>query len=84
MTREEKEERLRQLGERQLKLLGVMKKSDDHASKCIKLGVKFKSQYPEEYEEYAAAREEYNSNETLIAEVEAEEPDDEIFEPAEE
>ena len=54
-----------------------MRKSDEHASKCNKLGRKYSTQYPEEYAEYIQANEEYNTNETLLAETgeEEERPD---------
>lgn len=44
-----------------------MKKSDAHASKCIKLGLKFSTQYPEEFAEYKNVRDEYNINEVTLA-----------------
>lgn len=84
MTREERDEALRNLEERQLALLGVMKKSDDHASKCVKLGLSFKDEYSEEYKAYSDARTEYNENETKIAELEAAEVEEEPFLPFEE
>ena len=43
-----------------------MKKSDAHASKCSKLGLVFSEEYPEEYQEYVSAREEYNLNEGYL------------------
>lgn len=49
--------------ERQLALQAVMRQSDAHASKCAKLGLSFKKEYPDEYAEYEKAREEYNANE---------------------
>lgn len=66
MTREEKDEIIRSVNEKQLKLLSVMKKSDAHASKCSKLGLVFSEEYPEEYQEYVSAREEYNLNEGYL------------------
>ena len=70
-------EQLQQLEERQLELLAVMSESDAHAAKCAKLGKKFATAYPEDYAAYIAANEEYNANETKIAEaklaIEAEE-----------
>lgn len=59
------------LESRQLELLAIMASSDAHASKCIKLGKKFSTQYPEEYEAYQAANAEYNENEVTIAELRA-------------
>ena len=71
MKREEREELLRQANEQQLELLSVMAKSDAHASKCAKLGLVFADEYPEEYQEYCSAREQYNANQERIAELEA-------------
>lgn len=55
------------LESRQLELQQIMASSDGHAAKCYKLGLKFRTQYPEEYAEYTAAREEYNANEETLA-----------------
>ena len=71
MKREERDELLRQANEQQLELLSVMAKSDAHASKCAKLGLIFAEEYPEEYEEYCSAREQYNANQERIAELES-------------
>ena len=60
-------EQISALESRQLYLLAEMKKSDDHAVKCAKLGVKFQTQYPQEYVAYQAANTEYNENETTLA-----------------
>lgn len=81
MTQTEKEESLQKLHERQFELLAVMKGSDDHAAKCMKLGLKFKTQYPDEYAAYEAARTEYNDNEVKIAELEATEVEAEEMTP---
>lgn len=64
-TREE----IQRLEERQLELLSVMRRSDDHAVKCSKLGRSFEHDYPSEYAAYVAANKEYNANETKIAEL---------------
>lgn len=50
-------------------LMSIMRESDAHASKCIKLGLTFADEYPEEYKVYEDAREKYNSNEAEIAEL---------------
>lgn len=71
MKREERDDLLRQANEQQLNLLSVMAKSDAHASKCAKLGLVFADEYPEEYQEYCSAREQYNTNQERIAELEA-------------
>ena len=60
------EENLSRLQARQLELLALMGKSDTHAAKCAKLGVKFSDEYPNELKEYEAANAEYNSNEEVI------------------
>ena len=61
------EENLSRLQARQLELLALMGKSDAHAAKCAKLGVKFSDEYPNELKEYEAANAEYNSNEEVIS-----------------
>lgn len=71
MKRNERDELLHQANEQQLHLLSVMAKSDAHASKCAKLGLVFADEYPDEYEEYCSAREQYNANQERIAELES-------------
>lgn len=71
MKQAEKDEQLKALNERQMKLMSIMRASDDHAAKCTKLGLTFAKEYPDEYTAYEAAREEYNINEAKIAEVES-------------
>ena len=66
------EENLSRLQARQLELLALMGKSDAHAAKCAKLGVKFSDEYPDDLAEYEAENAEYNSNEVTIAELKAE------------
>ena len=61
------QEELNKLQSRQLELLALMGKSDAHAAKCAKLGVKFSDEYPNELKEYEAANAEYNSNEEVIS-----------------
>jgi hypothetical protein len=61
------QEELNKLQSRQLELLAIMRKSDAHAAKCAKLGVKFSDEYPDELKEYEAANAEYNSNEEVIS-----------------
>ena len=65
------EENLSRLQARQLELLALMGKSDTHAAKCAKLGVKFSDEYPNELKEYEAANAEYNDNETMLAQLQA-------------
>ncbi len=62
---------IERLRERQTALLVVMAKSDSHAAKCAKLGLDFKTTYPEDYAAYIAANEEYNANEVELAELQA-------------
>lgn len=69
MTEEERNERLERLNEQQMALMSVMRESDAHASKCIKLGLTFSAEYPDEYKAYEDAREKYNANEAEIAEL---------------
>ena len=73
------QEELNKLQSRQLELLALMSKSDAHAAKCAKLGVKFSDEYPDDLKEYDAANAEYNSNEieitALNAAIAAEEPE---------
>ena len=65
------EEKLSALQSRQLELLALMGKSDAYAAKCAKLGVKFSDEYPDELKEYEAANAEYNDNETMLAQLQA-------------
>ena len=53
----------------------IMAESDAHAAKCMKMGLTFREEYPEEYTAYEAAREEYNTLEAeanIIATTEVE------------
>ena len=79
MTRAEKEERMARIQERLLELASVMSKSDAHASKCTKLGISYKDNYPNEYKEYTQAREEYNNLENELAALESAEVEEEII-----
>lgn len=83
----EKQEQLNALESRQLELLAIMEKSDAHASKCAKLGLKFNQEYPDDLAEYQAANAEYNVNESRINALKAEiaaEPEPEHVAPEEE
>lgn len=80
MTREEKQSALQRIAERKMALQATMAESDAHAAKCIKMGLTFRYEYPEEYTAYDAAREEYNTLEAeanIIATTEVE--DDEMM-----
>ena len=79
MTRAEKEERLTRIQEQLLELASIMSKSDAHASKCTKLGISFKDEYPNEYDEYTQAREDYNNLESEIITLESVEVEEEII-----
>ena len=78
MTREEKEERMARIQESLLELASIMSKSDAHASKCTKLGVSYKDNYPNEYKEYIKAREDYNQYEKDLVTLESVEVEEEI------
>ena len=79
MTREEKEERMARIQERLFELASIMSKSDAHASKCVKLGLSYKDNYPTEYDEYTKAREDYNQLEKDLATLESVEVEEEII-----
>ena len=79
MTRAEKEERIARIQEQLLELASIMSKSDAHASKCVKLGLSYKDTYPNEYDEYTQAREDYNSLENEIIALESVEVEEEII-----
>ena len=64
-------EQLEQLQARQVELQTIMARSDARASKCVKLGKKFSTEYPGEKAAYDAANSEYNANEVQMAELEA-------------
>ena len=78
MTKAEKEDRLTRIQERLLELASIMSKSDAHASKCVKLGLSYKDTYPDEYDEYVKARDDYNQLESEIIALENVEVEDEI------
>lgn len=76
------QEQINVLESRQLELLAIMSSSDAHAAKCIKLGLSFQEEYPEEFAAYKAAREEYNSNEGELLNIK--EQPEKMYEPLEE
>lgn len=57
-----------------------MRLSDAHASKCIKLGLVYREEYPDEYADYEAAREAYNAAEYELDSVIAAEVEDDVAE----
>ena len=67
-----KKEELSQLQARKVALLTTMQKSDAHAAKCAKLGNDFQKEYPDDYAEYVAANEEYQTVERQINNLEFE------------
>ena len=77
MTRAEKEDRMARIQEQLLELASIMSKSDAHASKCIKLGLSYKDTYPNEYNEYTQAREDYNQLEIDLTALESAEIEEE-------
>ena len=79
MTTAEKEDRIARIQEQLLELASVMSKSDAHASKCVKLGLSYKDTYPNEYNEYTQAREDYNQLEKDLAALESVEVEEEII-----
>ena len=85
MTRTEKGERMARIQEQLLELASIMSKSDAHASKCVKLGLSYKDNYPNEYKEYTQVREEYNKLEKDLTALESAEVEEEIIDeqPAE-
>lgn len=60
------QQQINQLQSRQLELLAIMTRSDDHATKCIKTGLPFQETYPQDFDDYQAANEEYNANEATL------------------
>lgn len=59
-------EKLNQYIIRQSELKNIMSESDKYAAKCYKLGLSFAETYPEMYNAYISANEEYNNNEILM------------------
>ena len=62
-------EKINGIERRQLELRAVMQKSDEHALKCFKSGLDFKTTYPADWQSYEAARQEYNENEQVLEEL---------------
>lgn len=78
MTQHEKNEKQSVLKEELLALQRTMRQSDEHAIKCQKLGLDFKTEYPSDYTAYTAARERYNQAEQELAELDAVEVEKEL------
>ena len=62
-------EKINGIERRQLELRAVMQRSDEHALKCFKSGLDFRETYPQDWQSYEAARQEYNENELVLAEL---------------
>ena len=62
-------EKINEIERRQLELRAVMQRSDEHALKCFKSGLDFKTTYPQDWTSYETARKEYNENETALSEL---------------
>ena len=62
-------ERINEIERRQLELRAVMQRSDEHALKCFKSGLDFRETYPQDWQSYETARQEYNENELVLAEL---------------
>lgn len=62
-------ERINEIERRQLELRAVMQKSDEHALKCFKSRLDFRTTYPQDWQSYEAARQKYNENELVLAEL---------------
>ena len=66
MTSEEKELRLQHLNEQQFKLKKEIERGDEHAIKCVKKGLVYSEEYPDEYANYLLAVAQYNDNQQEI------------------
>ena len=66
MTSEEKELRLQQLNELQFELKKEIERGDEHAIKCVKKGLVYSEEYPDEYASYLLAVTQYNDNQQEI------------------
>ena len=62
-------EKINEIERRQLELRAVMQRSDEHALKCFKSGLDFRETYPQDWQSYETARQEYNENELVLAEL---------------
>ena len=62
-------EKINEIERRQLELKAAMQKSDEHALKCFKSGLDFRETYPQDWQSYETARQEYNENEQVLAEL---------------
>lgn len=63
----ETQQRIDRLQTRQLELRAIMASSDERAAKCLKSGLVFRDEYPEDFARYEAANAEYNRNEQTLA-----------------
>jgi len=65
-------EQISALESQQLELNAIMRRTDAHALKCNKEGLSYKDTYPDEYAEYVEANAQYNDNEAILAQLQAE------------
>ncbi len=66
MTSEEKELRLQQHNELQFELKKEIERGDEHAIKCVKKGLVYSEEYPDEYASCLLAVTQYNDNQQEI------------------
>jgi len=69
MNRSELQEEYNTLELRQIALVAIMAESDAYACQCTKTGENFQELYPEKYEGYCSAREEWHVNKARMAEI---------------
>lgn len=66
MTNEERELKLQRLAEQQFELKKEIERGDEHAIKCVKKGLVYSEEYPDEYASYLLAVKQYNENQEEI------------------
>ena len=66
MTNEERELKLQHLAEQQFELKKEIERGDEHAIKCVKKGLIYSEEYPDEYANYLLAVTQYNDNQQEI------------------
>ena len=66
MTNEERELKLQRLAEQQFELKKEIERGDEHAIKCVKKGLIYSEEYPDEYANYLLAVTQYNDNQQEI------------------
>ena len=78
MTSSEREELRIKYSNEMLKQNAIIAESDRHVWKCMKLGLTFKDEYPEEYQQYVEALAAYHEAENALEEVEAAEVEEAV------